>query len=310
MKQTLRICFYIFLVILNNNCSKNSNGTVSVVPVPPSNLAATIISDSQINLSWTDNSTNETGFKIERKLINGTYSVVNNTPANITSYSDIGLTANTSYTFRIYSYNDVGNSPTYSNEVTITTNAGASVTICAQIWSTRNLEVTKYRNGDPIPQSNQAQWASLTTGAWRYYNDDSTYGPKYGKLYNWFAVNDSRGLAPTGWHIPSETEWTSLSNCLGGNSVAGGKLKAISPLWFSPNIGATNSSGFTALPGGCSNNIGLGVFYNQGGGGHWWSSTMSTTTNSKDIILTTDNASFVIFTHDNRNGFSVRCLKD
>ena len=96
-----------------------------------------------------------------------------------------------------------------------------------------------------------AAWATLTTGAYCYYNNDSaTYAATYGKLYNWYAVNDPRGLAPAGWHVPSDAEWTELINCLGGEDVAGGKMKAVSALWYSPNTGATNSSGFTGLPGG------------------------------------------------------------
>jgi uncharacterized protein (TIGR02145 family) len=116
------------------------------------------------------------------------------------------------------------------------------VKICNSTWMKSNLMVSKYRNGDVIPQvSDPTQWANLTTGAWCYYTNDTANGPIYGKLYNWYAVIDSRGLAPIGWHVPSDLEFTTLSNCLGGEPIAGGKMKATN-LWDSPNTGANNSS--------------------------------------------------------------------
>src|ERR1035437_4904310 len=128
-----------------------------------------------------------------------------------------------------------------------------SVTICTQSWMLKNLDVSTYRNGDLIPEvTDGSAWSALTAGAWCWYNNDSaTNASTYGKLYNWYAVNDPRGLAPTGWHVPSDAEWTTLSTCLGGNAVAGGAMKETGTThWTSPNTGATNSSGFTGLPGG------------------------------------------------------------
>ena len=120
----------------------------------------------------------------------------------------------------------------------------------------KNLDVDRYRNGDPIPKvTDPTAWVALTTGAYCYYNNDSaTYAATYGKLYNWYAVNDPRGLAPAGWHIPSDAEWATIETCLGGASVAGGEMKETGTIhWQSPNTGATNSSGFTGLPGGYRN---------------------------------------------------------
>ncbi|HZV69689.1 MAG TPA: FISUMP domain-containing protein [Saprospiraceae bacterium] len=149
----------------------------------------------------------------------------------------------------------------------------ASVGICCQSWMTKNLDVTTYRNGDPIPKvTTNSAWAVLTTGAYCYYNNDSTtYAATYGKLYNWYAVNDPRGLAPEGWHIPTDFEWTTLGNCLGGNSIAGGLMKEAGTVhWTSPNTGATNLSGFTGLPAGFRDNSG---FFNAiSTTGVWWSS--------------------------------------
>lgn len=151
------------------------------------------------------------------------------------------------------------------------------ITIGTQVWMKRNWTGTRYRNGDRIPQvTDPAQWGALITGAWCWYNNDSAKGRIYGKLYNWYAVNDTRGLAPTGWHVPSDAEWTTLSSFLGGDVVAGGKMKSTGTaydgtgLWRKPNSDATNSSGFTGHPGGFR---GTGSFIDIGGGGYWWSSS-------------------------------------
>lgn len=147
-----------------------------------------------------------------------------------------------------------------------------SVTICSQKWMDKNLDVTTYRNGDTIAYvTDPAAWDGLTTGAWCYYNNDPSTNATYGKLYNWYAVNDSRGLAPAGWHVPSDAEWTTIEICLGGWSVAGGKMKVTgTTTWISPNTGATNTSGWAGMPGGYRNLGGTSV--NVGNFGNWWSS--------------------------------------
>lgn len=155
-----------------------------------------------------------------------------------------------------------------------------TTTICDQEWMVKNLDVTTYRNGDPIPQvTDPTVWAALTTGAWCYYGNNPSNGAIYGKLYNWYAVNDSRGLAPIGWHVPSHAEWTILSDCLGGHAIAGGKIKSTGTLeagtglWLSPNAGATDSIGFTGHPNGVRTG-GIAIdFASLNGGAYWWSST-------------------------------------
>ena len=157
------------------------------------------------------------------------------------------------------------------------------VTICTQVWATKNLDVTTYSDGTVIPQvTDPSAWANLTTGAWCYSNNDPANGAVYGKLYNWYAVAGiydaasladptlRKKLAPNGWHVPTDAEWTTLTTCLGGASVAGGKMKETGTAhWQSPNTAATNSSGFTGLPGGiCSND---GTFNLSGSNGIWWS---------------------------------------
>ncbi len=189
------------------------------------------------------------------------------------------------------------------------------VQICNQVWMGCNLDVDTYRNGDPIPEVTDATaWSKLTTGAWCYNNNDPANGAIYGKLYNWYAVNDPRGLAPDGWHIPSDAEWTELTNCLGGVAVAGGKLKSTGTkeggdgLWLSPNTGATNSSGFSALPGGYR--YYNGGFNNLRYNGIWWSATENDETYAWGRILDYINASISRYDIDKVLGFSVRCVRD
>lgn len=200
--------------------------------------------------------------------------------------------------------------------ITEITGKYTSVKIGTQKWMTKNLVVSHYRNGDKIPQvKSNADWAALTTGAWCWYNNDSATGAVYGKLYNWYAVNDPRGLAPTGWHIPTDAEWDTLSLRLGDDSLAGGKLKdtgtieAGTGLWVAPNKGATNKSGFTALPSGYRDQY--GNFANIGYFGYWWSSTQ---TNSFNLAyfrnLYHGDRYFYRYFQYKQIGYSVRCIKD
>lgn len=180
------------------------------------------------------------------------------------------------------------------------------VKIGAQVWMKKDLTISTYRNGDRIPQvKDPAKWAALTTGAWCWYNNDQ----RYGKLYNWYAVNDPRGLAPQGWHIPSDSEWTALTLYLGGFDLAGGKMKETGTAhWLAPNAGATNSSGFTALPGGTR--YYLGQFFDAGGYGYWWSSTEADSNAAFYRYLTYFYGAISGTTDYKTNGFSVRCIKD
>lgn len=194
-----------------------------------------------------------------------------------------------------------------------------SVAIGTQIWGTTNLDVTTYRDGAPIPQvTDPNQWQNLTTGAWCYYNNDPTNNATYGKLYNWYAVagihdNDpntpNKILAPIGWHVPSDTEWTTLTTFLGGESIAGGKMKSTgTSLWQSPNTGATNSSGFTGLPAGLRNF--LSTFGNIGSNGFWWSLSENDTTSALPRYLDYLSGTAFGSLGNKPNGFSVRCVKD
>ena len=191
-------------------------------------------------------------------------------------------------------------------------NTYSDISICNQLWMNRNLDVSTYRNGDPIPEvSNPALWATLTTGAWCYYDNNPANGAIYGKLYNWYAVTDSRGLAPAGWHVPSHTEWNILENCLGTTTDGGCMLKETGTLhWESPNACATNSTGFTALPGG----IGGVVFNILGINGFWWSSTICPIFGTDDIawVRVLFHSTTYMDTNylDLNAGISVRCVRD
>lgn len=188
--------------------------------------------------------------------------------------------------------------------------------ICNQIWTEKNLEVTHYRNGDTIPQvQDSIIWASLTTGAWRYYLNNTATGAVYGKLYNWYAINDSRGIAPIGWHIPTNAEWATLTdNCLSDPSIAGGKMKTKgiaqdgTGLWQISNNTSTNSSGFSAIPAGYC--IANGTYINLGIAAFWWSITPydANTAWLKEVDISSD---YIYGIHnDKKIGASVRCIKN
>jgi uncharacterized protein (TIGR02145 family) len=180
-----------------------------------------------------------------------------------------------------------------------------TVTIGTQVWTSKNLNVSTYRNGDVIPQvQDKNAWAKLTTGAWCYYDNDASNGTKYGKLYNWYAVNDPRGLAPNGYHIPTDAEWTKLSDYLG--KEAGTKMKSTSG-WVE-NGNGSNSSGFSGLPGG--DRDGNGTFGLIGEFGSWWNSTEYNTNNAWYRGLNYANGTVDRGSSSKEDGFSVRCLRD
>jgi uncharacterized protein (TIGR02145 family) len=188
-------------------------------------------------------------------------------------------------------------------------NVYTSVTIGTQIWMVENLKTTKNNDGSSIPNVSDAlAWTTLTTPAYCWYNNDaSTYKATYGALYNWYTVNLGK-LCPTGWHVPTDSEWTILTTYLGGESIAGGKIKEIGTThWETPNTGATNECGFTALPGGLLTDAGR--FFMNGYYSGWWSSTENGNNAWERAVYTQENyverssVSKVI-------GFSVRCLKN
>ena len=184
------------------------------------------------------------------------------------------------------------------------------VTIHSQDWLVENLKVTHYRNGDPIsPVSGNAQWEDRTTGAYCDYDNLPANGTTYGRLYNWYAVNDSRKIAPTGWHVASDDEWTVLTNYLGGEDIAGGKLKEKGTThWKSPNSGATNETGFTALPGG--GRTFDGTFDYIIWGGQFWTSTSLNVDDAWIRYLDYNTTDVYRWVDGKTYGRSVRCVRD
>jgi uncharacterized protein (TIGR02145 family) len=252
-----------------------------------------------------------------------------------------GLNPSTTYYVRAYATNSVGTA--YGNEVSFITTAIPSFTcgtstvsdvdgnnyntvqIGNQCWTQSNLKVSKYRNGDHIPTGlSDSAWVNNTSGAYVIYNNDSLNDTLYGKLYNHYAVMDTRGLCPTGWHVPTDGEWNVMAKYLDLNAdtvcnscwqsaIAGGALKstAIQPTpggWTPPNSGATNSSNFTALPGGIQ--FFDSRFVNLGTNGNWWSMSFSGSYFALYRELQFDFGAIYRGVHYRTNGFSVRCLRD
>jgi uncharacterized protein (TIGR02145 family) len=418
--KKLKLFLNILSLILFFGCSINPDGNTTVVPLPPTFLSGDVASKTQINLSWMDNSTNEIGFKIERKTGAGNYVIVGTTDLDITNFSDNGLTSGTTYVYRVYSYNSAGISLSYTDELTITThniptlttiatsgitatnamsggaitsiggqdvsesgvvwsvnsnptialstktrgqgtfgasvqtisvlaantkyyvrayatnsagtaygnelnfttlplnvvgpnvtdidgNVYQTVTIGNQTWTKSNLNVSKYRNGDVIPQvTDPFDWAHLKSGAWCYYENKTLNGTTYGKLYNWYAMTDPRGLAPVGYHIPTDAEWTTLTYCLSGNGFM--MKETGTERWLTPNTGATNYSGFTGLPGGFRGTD--GKFNGISQRGDWWSSTKLPEQYPKTRTVVYDNTWVANYFSQVESGLSLRCLRN
>lgn len=304
----------------------------------PGNLATitTLPIDDITDIAATTggNITNDGGTPITQRGVVWSTSP-NPTTANnsATSGSGIGsftcnimiLTASTTYYVRAYATNSAGTA--YGNELTFTTtagiitNPGAGVTFNGytyssivlgngQEWMAENLRTTTYANGDPIPNVTDInQWIILTTGAWSHYNHDSQYENPYGKLYNWYTVADPRNVCPTGWHVPTDAEYTLLFNYLGGEPVAGGKMKSTgTQYWQNPNTAATNESGFSGLPGG--DRVHNGGFADISSSGYWWSSSSNDPNSARSFYLVNINMNVTLQITDKRDGFSVRCLRD
>jgi len=188
------------------------------------------------------------------------------------------------------------------------------VVIGTQTWMGENLRTTKYNDGTAIPLVTQdSAWRQLITPGYCWYNNDASNKNTYGALYNWYAVNTGK-LAPTGWHIPTDAEWTILTIYLGGDTVAGGKMKSTGTieagtgLWYSPNTGATNKSGFSALPAGYRH--GSGAFYESGYFTSWWSSSVDGDGDAWDRRLYNTDSDVVRIGDGQFIGVSVRCVRD
>ncbi len=263
----------------------------------------------------TNHNPNITDYKTTNRLGS---SIPNNTTNGIGSESFTatltGLSPHTTYYFRVYATNNNGTG--YSDEGTIITstvtdiddNIYETVTIGTQVWMAENLKTTRYNDGSAIPIGlTDSAWQHASTGAYAVYNNEVSNNTTFGKLYNWYAVNTGK-LAPTGWHVPTDAEWTTLITYLGGEEVAGGHMKSTSSLWNTPNTSADNSSGFSGLPGGYR--TANGFYFLSGTIGQWWSSTQNSSGDAWMRYLYHSSNSATRTINGKVNGFSVRCVKD
>ncbi|MCX6255325.1 MAG: fibronectin type III domain-containing protein [Bacteroidia bacterium] len=263
------------------------------------------------------------------------YTVTSN-PGSITRTGSVNpiivgtLTNGTAYTFTVTATNANGTGPASSASNSVTPSATIAydidgnvyniVTIGSQVWMNENLKTTKYNDGTAIPNEiSAASWAASNSGAYCDYSNTPANSTTYGRLYNWYAVdnnastklasNGGKNVCPTSWHVPTDAEWTTLTTYLGGESVAGGKLKETGNThWYLPNTSATNETGFTALAGGSRGSSGgYGGLMNTG---YWWSSTENTTAFAWLRAMYFDYSSVGSSVADKQIGLSVRCLRD
>ena len=212
-------------------------------------------------------------------------------------------------TYDIYRYDvqNISGCDSINSITDINGNVYQVVKIGTQCWTVQNLKTTRYNDGMSIPNvTDSATWTNLTTGAWAYYNYQSSYNNPYGKLYNWYAINTGK-LCPLGWRIPTDADWTILTDYLGGEEIAGGKMKS-TQYWDPPNVGATNSSGFSGLPGG--DFFHNGSFFVFGHEGFYWSSTIYDSQTSFSRWLSTAYVKAFRIRDYFGSGLSCRCLKN
>lgn len=312
--------FIILFIVFVGSCRKDS--------LPPAVNTIEVTCITQTTAYCGGNITSDGGAKItERGLCwsNGNMPSVDDCRIVIETQEDeftgtiTGLSPFTTYWVRAYATNKQGTAygevKKFSTEKTpgptvtdIDGNLYHSVTIGTQIWMLENLKVTHFRNGDSIPfVTSSISWPFAVPRVC-VYNNDENYRAIYGCLYNWHAVNDSRGLAPQGWHIPSRTEWQILINYL-GDFMCGGKLKeAGTEHWIYGNYGATNESGFTALPGG--GRTYSGVFGGSGYGCNFWTSTAYIATGAYFRSIEYNSTQVMNYDGDKMYGMSIRCIKD
>jgi uncharacterized protein (TIGR02145 family) len=329
---------YTFTVVATNAIGNSSPSTASsavtpsapTVPGPPTSVTA-VGGNAQATISFTAPASNGgspiTGYTVTSSPggITGTGS---GSPITVS-----GLTNGTNYTFTVVATNAIGNSSpsTASSAVTpsapfpcgttvadIDGNTYNTVLIGSQCWTKENLKVTKYNDGSPIPDetANTAGWGGLATGARSDYTGAVSYIATYGYLYNWYAAKGIstsgsttyKNICPTGWHVPTDAEWIALETQLGGASVAGGKMKSTgTTLWSPLNIGGDDSSGFSALPGGVRNNV--GVFSNVGQAALFWSDTLDSNGSPLRRLLSFVTTNTGIGGTFPVVGGSVRCLR-
>lgn len=320
MKHPIKLVICFGVLSLFMACKKKVAPTLSTI----SDISISTIADTSVTV--VGNITNDGGSAVTMRGIcyaiksNPTIEdsvVTDGTGAGPFNIKGRKLIPNTVYYLRAFSKNSVG--VAYSNEISFKTPAATdadgnnytSVTIGNQVWLVENLRTTKYRDGTQISNvTDNLSWAGLIEGAYCNYNNDTSKARTYGRLYNWYAVNDAHKLTPRGWHIPSHSEWNILTDFLGGENIAGGKLKEVGTLhWVTPNTGADNSSGFTALPAGQRNSQGGFSVLNESC--FFWLSTETSASEAFISALYSNSVGSLRWTNSKKiQGHSVRCIKD
>lgn len=315
MNTTVKIWVYPFVLIialltLTNSCKKETSSSSKKNPeitwADPSDifhwelLCATQLNASA-NVPGTFSYTPTKGSKLNPGKNQDLK--VEFKPSDMSNYNSIS---------KIVHINVLGSTTTV---VDIDGNVYHTVTIGSQVWMVENLKTTKYNDGSAIPMvPDNSTWTALSSPGFCWYkNDASTYKNTYGALYNWYTVNTGK-LAPPGWHVPTDEEWTTLTAYLGGEGLSGGKMKSTGTieagtgLWQEPNTWATNESGFTGIPAGYR--YIYGQFSSMGSAGYWWSSSERNTTNAWFRLMMYTYPSVYRYDFHKNNGFSVRCLQD
>ena len=278
---------------------------------------------SKSNLSGTSATSNELEVYLGNGVIGNTFLLNDGSP--FVPY-DLIVDQNSIYVIGAQGTGAIIGKPTVQ-KITIqatATPAIPEVIIGTQTWTTKNLDLATYSDGTIIPQvTNASYWAGLKTGAWCYYYNETANGTTYGKLYNWYAVagiwneesitdvSQRKKLAPVGYHVPSDTEWTTLTDYLGGTNIAGNEIKETGITHWNYNTNATNSSGLTGLPGGYQHYDGFtGQFYGIGNMGYWWSISELDSLNAWSSSVYSTNLNLSRNNSEKKDGFSVRCVKD
>lgn len=319
-----------------NQCKKKETTPVIVTAPEATTAQASYIGQKWAVLNGVVNANNEksiASFEYDTTTAYGhsikaaSDTVVGNTSV-LVSAGLSGLKINTKYHYRLKAVSSLGTA--YGDDISFTTasekanvilfnpdltygsvsdndgNTYKTIQIGSQIWMAENLKTTKFNDNTPVPFVTEvAIWSALAAPGYTWYNNDSI---AYGALYNWYAVKTAK-LCPTGWHVPSDDEWTGLTTYLGGDNIAGDKIKESGTLhWLSPNTTATNESGLTGLPGGYRTYI--GTFGNIKKIGYWWSSTSFNSVDAYYRFISSDYNQVVRSNSNQKGGFSVRCLKD
>jgi len=323
--------YYRVYAFAGENTSLTVNGNINMAFPAPTNLSITQTSDTSCELTWDYSGFgDEEGFRIERRLSGGSWQEIAELSIDETSFEDTGLTEAETYEYKVYAYNSIchGNSVTEMIElqlivIDIDGNVYQTVQIGSQWWMAKNLKVTHYRNGDDIPLlTSNADWTSTTNGAYCVYDNDPSNADTYGNLYNWYAVNDSRNIAPEGWHVPTDDEIKELEMALGmSQSEAdnegwrgtneGSKLAGRADLWVNgalENDPEFGTSCFSFLPGGYR-------YYSSGGYSGMSTNSYLWSASENGVYAWRRKLNYyyaTIYRNTNykRYGFSVRCVRD